>query len=643
MELKLYASQERKRLVLNGSGQWVDRFSVTGVIVSLVALVFLSVVTLTDISLRSLSSHGVRGLFELNGLIMAVIISGFLSLVFIQRRNIQVDVMGKMAGSNQLGVALVSALAEAVMMIGLSWVVCLRAWDAYQYNETTVVTGMGTTGFWIVTSVVMIFGTLLVVGRNLAQWGRLILTKAYLEEGFLRGLGVVVAAFAISAVLLFVFLTPEYGMGLQASIVFIALYILIAAQIPVGVALALLGVTSLGLLLNVESAFVITQNEVARALTSMDLAAIPLFLLMGNFATWAGLSGDIFKVGTSLVGSRRGGLAMASVMGCGGFGAICGSSIATTATFGKVAFTEMEKRNYAHSLTAGCIAAGGTLGALLPPSVVLIVYCVVVEVSIRDAFQAALLPGLLALGMYIIAIMVAVRVKPDLAPTIEKFDWATARKALIQAWRPTILFLLVLGGLYGGFFTTQEAASVGAVLALAFAFMSKDFGWKEFRSSLLDTAINSGAIYIIFIGANIFAGFMSFSDVASLILNLVNVDVTPHWVILLALVVFYLLLGTIFDTMAAVLVTAPLVVPLILGMDYSLVWWGVVTLSLVEIGMITPPLGMNVFVMRSVVGDRLQLTSIFKGVTPFLLADLVRIALLVAFPAISMWLPSVLN
>lgn len=636
-------SQERKQLVLSGTGQWVERCSVAGVIVGLLLLIALSIATLTDISLRSLSSYGVRGLFELNGLMMALIIAGFLSLVFIQRRNIQVDVMKGIAGTNQLGVALVSATTEAIMMVGLTYVVGLRAWDAYQYSETTVVTGMPITAFWVTATILLLLASLLVVARNAAQWGRLLVLKAYLDSGFWRGLSVVLAAIGLSGLLLWLFLRPEYSMGLQAGIVFIALYLLIAAQIPVGVALALLGMASLSFLLSAESAFIIAQNEVSRALTSMDLAAIPLFLLMGNFATWAGLSGDIFKAGTALVGSRRGGLAMASVMGCGGFGAICGSSIATTATFGKVAFLEMEKRNYAHSLAAGCIAAGGTLGALIPPSVVLIVYCVVVEVSIRDAFQAALIPGLLALAMYLIAITVAVRMKPELAPTVEKFDWAFARQALVQAWRPTLLFILVLGGLYGGFFTTQEAASVGAILALLFAVSSKGFGWKEFKSSLLETALNSGAIYIIFIGANIFAGFMSFSDVASIILSAVNLEVTPHWVVLLVLVLFYLLLGTVFDTLAAVLVTAPLVVPLILGMNYDLIWWGVVTLSLVEIGMITPPLGMNVFVMRSVVGDRLQLAEIFKGVMPFLAADLVRIILLVVFPIISLWLPSVLN
>lgn len=635
--------KDRNLLVLQGPGRWVEQCSTAGAIIALLTLVMLSLATLADVLLRTFSAYGVRGLFELNGLVMAVVIAGFLSLVFIQRRNIRVDIMAKIAGPNQLGVALVSATAETLIMLGLAGVVGSRAWDAYQYHETTVVTAVPIAGFWFVAFFVILLSSLLIVGRNLTQWGRLIVSKAYLDAGFWRGFGVATVAMVLSAVLVQIFLNPEHSVGVQASVVFIALYLLIAAQIPVGIALALLGMASLSSLLGMESAFIVAQNEVSRALTSMDLAAIPLFLLMGNFATWAGLSGDIFKAGTALVGSRRGGLAIASVMGCGGFGAICGSSVATTATFGKVAFLEMEKRNYAHSLAAGCIAAGGTLGALIPPSVVLIVYCVIVEASIKDAFQAALLPGLLALVMYIMAIVVAVRVKPDLAPTVDKFDWIFARKAIIQAWRPIALFVLVLGGLYGGVFTTQEAAAVGAVLALLFALFSKEFGWKEFKSSLVDTAINSGAIYIIFIGANVFANFMSFSDVASLILSMVNIDETPHWVILLALVIFYLLLGTIFDTLAAVLVTAPLVIPLILGMGYDLIWWGIVTLSLVEIGMITPPLGMNVFVMKSVVGKKLELASIFKGVVPFLFADLIRIILLVVFPSISLWLPSLLR
>lgn len=644
MKVDLETGAERlQRLVLDGSGHALVRFSFFLAIAVLSCLIIVAAATLVDITLRAFTSYTVRGLFELSGLFMAIIISGLISLVFLHRRNISVDVMRKMAGSNQLGVHLVSAFSEAAIIVGLAVVLGFRALDAYEYGEKTMVVGWSTTGLWVIACVMMSIGAVLVVSRNVAQWGRLIVYKAYQQPGFWRGLGVVFGAVALSALLLFLYLTEDTSPSTQAGIGFLALYILIAAQIPIGVALALLGVSSLALTLGAEQALVLAQNEVSRALTSIDMAAIPLFLLMGNFATWAGLSGDIFNAGTALVGSKRGGLAIASVAGCGGFGAISGSSIATTATFGKVAFAEMEKRNYAHSLAAGCIAAGGTLGALIPPSVVLIVYCVVVEESIQVAFQAALLPGLLALSMYVVAIMVAVRVKPELAPNVDKFDWPFARKALVQAWRPTLLFFLVLGGLYGGLFTTQEAASVGVVLAFLFAITTRDFSWEKFKKSLMDTAINAGAIYVIFMGANIFASFMSFSDVASLILELVNIDTTPHWLILFFLVVIYLLLGTVFDTLAAVLVTTPLVVPLILGMNYDLIWWGVVTLSLVEIGMITPPLGMNVFVMRSVVGNRLELATIFKGVVPFLIADVIRITLLVCFPVITLWLPSLLS
>lgn len=632
-----------QRIVLSGSNNTITRISTLLATLSLIGLIAVAGLSLIDIALRSTVSGGIPGLFELNGLFVAIIISGFMSLVFVERRNIHIDIMSKLAGSNQLAVKLISSLLGSIVIVGFAVVLGYQTLDSYQYEETTTVLGVATVGFWFSAFLIAAFGAFLAAINCLLQWGRLIVTKFYTGKGFWRGFNLMVGALVITFILLWAFLDENASSGVQASIAFIALYILISVQIPVGVSLGILGMLSLGFMLDYGSASLVAQNEVVHAITSLDMVAIPLFLLMGNFATWAGLSGDVFNSGTAMVGSRRGGLVIASVMGCGIFGAISGSSIATTATFGKVAFTEMEKRNYAKSLAAGCIAAGGTLGALIPPSVVLIVYCIVVEESIQVAFQAALLPGLLALCMYIIAIVITVRIKPELAPEPEKFDAAVARKSLINAWRPILLFTMVLGGLYGGIFTTQEAASVGAMLAFFFALATKDFNKQKFKDSLVDTAINSGAIYVIFIGANIFASFMSFSDVAGLILSLVDIATTPHWIILLALVIFYLLLGTVFDTLAAILVTTPLIVPLIVGMDYDLIWWGIVTLSLVEIGMITPPLGMNVFVMRSVVGERLQLTTIFKGVIPFLIADLFRVVLLVIFPAISLWLPEILK
>ncbi|MGG4604587.1 TRAP transporter large permease [Paenalcaligenes sp. Me131] len=627
----------------SAKADWADQFCKVMAWAVLTLLLFVSAGTLVDILLRAFTSYTVRGLFELNGLFMAIIVAGLSGLVFVRHLNIRMDVMKVVAGRNQTAVHLVCEIAEVLVFGWLAASLLFRAMDAQEYGEKTMVVGWHTAGWWAVAGVLMSLAVLTVLIQTVKHWYALCRDRGYAQPGFWRGALVTVGTIAVCAVLTVLFINEDSSPGMQASMAFLVLYLLIAAQIPIGVSLMLVGVASLALTMGGEQALVVSQNEVGRALTSMDMAAIPLFLLMGNFATWAGLSGDIFNSGTALLGSRRGGLAMASVLGCGGFGAICGSSIATTATFGKVAFIEMERRNYAHSLAAGCIAAGGTLGALIPPSVVLIVYCVVVEQSIQIAFQAALVPGLLALTMYVLAIFVSVRLKPSLAPDVEEFNWPVARAALIKAWRPVLLFALVLGGLYGGIFTTQEAASVGALLAFLFAISTKGFTLEKFKASLVDTAINAGAIYVIFIGANIFASFMSFTDIAQLVLSIIDIETMPNWLILFGLVVFYLLLGTVFDTLAAVLVTTPLVVPLILGMNYDLIWWGVVTLSLVEIGMITPPLGMNVFVMRSVVGDRLPLSTIFRGVTPFLVADLIRVILLTSFPIITMWLPSVLS
>lgn len=622
---------------------WVEKFCKNLALASLIGLLLIAAGTVVDILLRTLTPYNVRGLYELNGLFICICVAGLAGLVFVRHLNIRMDMMRALAGRNQTAVRLVCDLAEAIVLGWFAGALAFRAQDALAYDEKTMVLGWATAKWWGLAAAVLALAAAAVLLKALWAWWLALRDRAYGQSGFWRAAAVVLGSVALCVWLSLTWVDTDASAGMQAGMAFLVLYLLIAVQVPIGVALAIVGAGYLALTLGAEQALVVSQNEVARALSSIDMVAIPLFLLMGNFATWAGLSGDIFKSGSAWLSSRRGGLAVASVLGCGGFGAICGSSIATTATFGKVAFVEMERRNYALSLAAGCIAAGGTLGALIPPSVVLIVYCLVVEQSIQVAFQAALLPGLLAVLMYVLAVAAAVRLKPDIAPAPESFDWTLAYRSTLQAWRPVVLFALVLGGLYGGFFTTQEAASVGVLLALAFAITTKGFTWVQFRASLLDTALNAGAIYVIFIGANIFASFMSFTDMTQLVLSLVDLDTMPHWLILLMLAMFYLLLGTVFDTLAAVLVTTPLVVPLIVGMGHDLVWWGIVTLSLVEIGMITPPLGMNVFVMRSVVGERLPLLTIFKGVTPFLAADLIRLTLLIAFPAIALWLPKILG
>ncbi|SFM71727.1 TRAP transporter large permease [Marinobacter zhejiangensis] len=607
---------------------------------SLVFLIVLASLTCADVIARTVFSYSFAGTYELSELLISVVVAGLIASSFFESHNIKIELFSRFrplgSSLNRLFEQLLSLCALGV----ISWSFMTKAMTAYEYGETTSVLGLQTYPVWGMAGAASIVLALIVVAAMArAVWEHL---RGIPREKILAPLLMVGAVVSAGAV----YVTQAGDSQTSAMFLvvggFLSAYALILIQVPVGISLLAVGALAIGSYLGVSQALAITGNVVVGTATSLDLIAIPLFLLMGNFATASDMSGQIYRAASSVLGSRKGGLAIASIVGCGGFGAICGSSIATTATFGKVAFSEMVKRRYSTAVAAGTIAAGGTLGALIPPSVVLIIYSIIAEVSIQESFQAALIPGLLALVLYCIAIMITIRLKPELAPEVQTFDRKTAVEDLVKAWRPVVLFGLVVGGLYGGVFTTQEAGSVGAVLALLFFVFSKGFSAEAFWESLQDTARNSAAIYVIYIGASVFATLMSFAGAADLILDYVNPQETPHVFILVALVVIYLAIGTVFDTVAAVLVTAPVVLPLIVGMGYDLVWWGVVTLSLVEIGMITPPLGINVFVMKSVVGDRVQMKDIFRGVTPFLVADALRIVLLVSFPAIALWLPSVI-
>lgn len=624
---------DSKRFSLDNSFTMLTRLS-------LIFLIVLASLACVDVVARTVFSYSFAGTYELNELLVSVVVAGLIASSFFESRNIKVELLSRFG---PVGSGLMGLFERALCLLALaviSWSFISKALQTHRYGETTSVLGLQTYPVWSLAGLVALVLALFVIA-GMARPVRDCL-RALSEEKLLAPVVIVGAVLAVGAVYFTLAGSSDASAVFLVVGGFLLAYALILLQIPVGVALLVVGGLGIGGYLGWPQALAITGNVVVGTATSLDLIAIPLFLLMGNFATASGMSGQIYRAASSALGSRKGGLAIASIVGCGGFGAICGSSIATTATFGKVAFSEMVDRRYASALAAGTIAAGGTLGALIPPSVVLIIYAIIAEVSIQESFQAALIPGLLALVLYCLAIVVTIRLKPELAPQTQAFDRRTAVRDLINAWRPVILFGLVVGGLYGGIFTTQEAGSVGAALALLFFVFSGNFSFNAFWDSLRDTALNSAAIYVIYIGASVFAALMSFAGAADLILEYVKPEETSHIVILAVLVLIYLAIGTIFDTVAAVLVTAPVVLPLIAGMGYDLVWWGVVTLSLVEVGMITPPLGLNVFVMKSVVGNRAQMMEIFRGVTPFLVADAVRIVLLVSFPAIALWLPGVI-
>lgn len=420
------------------------------------------------------------------------------------------------------------------------------------------------------------------------------------------------------------------GLALMLGMIFL--------HVPIGVAMGLAGVFTFGMIRgNFGPALTLFGTETVGKVASMELAVVPLFLLMGAFATVGGLSSDLYRIAHAFVGHVRGGLAVATIGGCAGFGAVCGSSIATATTMTRVAMPEMSKRNYSERLSTGTIAAGGTLGMLIPPSIILVLYGVLTEQFVKTLFIAALIPALLAVALYVITIWVVVRRNPELAPPGQALPWREAWSAVANGWAALLLMVTVTGGIYSGIFSVNESAAVGAVLAFLIALLRGRLNMARFWSALRDTAATTSMIYLMIIGASIFTYAITLSGLPEMMVSAIRDTGLPGiWVVVL-LMVMYIILGSIFDTISSMVITIPFVFPLILGYGFDPIWWGILTVMVIEIGMVTPPIGMNVFVMKAML-PRTSLRTIYAGITPFLVADVVRLGLVIAFPALALWL-----
>lgn len=421
-----------------------------------------------------------------------------------------------------------------------------------------------------------------------------------------------------------------------------AMFVLILLQVPVGIAMGVVGVVGTGLIIGFGPALTLLATEPSAAMAAEGLAVIALFLLMGNLAHVGGLSDELYRLAYVFLGHRRGGLIFATIGACAGFGAVCGSSVATAATMARIALPQMLERGYAKSLAAGAIASGGTLGMIIPPSVVMILYAILTENSIIALFLAAVVPGLLAVVFYFVSVAIVVRLNPDAAPRAERADWAERRRVARSSWAIVLLAFVVSGGIYSGVFTVNEAAAVGASVALLLALFRRRLSRLSFLSCLGDTASNTGLIFIIIIGASVFSYFATLSGLPAATVAWIESLGLPPLMVIALLMVFYLILGSIFDTIAAMVLTLPFVYPLVTGLGYDPIWWGVVNVVVIELGMITPPIGINVFVLHGMAKD-LPLGTIFRGVVPFVFADLARLIVLVLFPPLSLWLPAQLG
>jgi len=447
--------------------------------------------------------------------------------------------------------------------------------------------------------------------------------------------------------------------GIEVALIGFGLMLLaIFARVPIAVAMAITGFVGIWYVRGTPAAPMAQLKTLTYdTFSSYSLSIVPLFLLMGQFATKSGMSGALFKAAQDWLGHRKGGVAMAAVGACAGFGAVCGSSLATASTMGQVALPEMRKRGYSDSLSTGVLAAGGTLGILIPPSVILVIYAILTEQNIVKMFIAALIPGLLAAAGYILTVAIYVRVRPDAASTAERVPYGQRMKSLAQTWPVFVIFGLVMYGIAGDWdwsnpgpdalFTPTEGAAVGAVLTGLYGLWTRELDWAGIKECILSTATATAMIFFIVFGAAVFNSFLATTQAPQAMAEWVSTQGFAPLMVLTAMLIAYLIFGCVMDSLSMILLTIPIFFPIIEILDFGLtpeqtaIWFGILALIVVEVGLITPPVGMNLFIINSMAKD-IPMVRTYSGVTPFVASDLVRVVILVAFPAITLWLVGVM-
>ncbi|OJI51812.1 TRAP transporter large permease [Vibrio vulnificus] len=430
---------------------------------------------------------------------------------------------------------------------------------------------------------------------------------------------------------------------IESIVGFSVLIALILLRLPLAFAMGVIGFIGFWYIndYNWTAAMSMAARRIIDTGQDYGLSVIPLFILMGNFVTKAGISNELYKACNAFVGHRRGGLSMSTILACGGFSAICGSSLATSATMSKVAMPPMRKYGYSDGLASASIAAGGTLGILIPPSVMLVIYGLLTETSIRELFAAGFLPGLLGIVLYLLAVQWVVSRKPESAPPGERVSWKGRLIALKGIFSTLLLFVIVMGGIYIGAFTPTEAAGIGACGAFALAGVRGKLNYAVLREILIDTAKTSASLFAVVISALILSNFVNRAGLPTALVELIQTaNVTPMMALGLILVI-YIILGCVFESMSMMLLTVPIFYPVIVELGFDPIWFGIIVVVVTEISLIPPPVGLNVFVLSGLIKD-INTATIFRGVLPFWVADMVRLALIVLVPAIALYLPNML-
>jgi len=602
------------------------------------SLIMVLLVTI-HVCCRDLLNNPLMGMVELEELMIVILVFLGMAYTQTQKKHISVDFLtSRLAENTQNILSCATSLLTLVLFLAL-------AWQSVTLSQTYLKKDVATLFLRIPLSPLMWVIAL----------GFLLLSLVLLQD-FLRassqavghGKGRWVIAIIVGVFLLGALPSWLSLLGLEVDLKavqilgLLALFAFLFSGMLIGAVLAFLGALGMAVLFGYNAGFGLFKTVPISTTASYSLCVIPFFILMGEICFHVGLSEKLYRAAYKWVGHFRGGLSMATVLACGAFSAVSGSSLATAATMGSVSLPEMKRYKYTDTLSTGSIAAGGTIGILIPPSVILIIYGVLVEVSIAELFFAGIIPGLISLFYYVIAIHIWTLVNPLAGPPGPRARFGERIRSLKGTWEVLFLFLLIMGGIYGGLFTPTEAGAIGASGALIVGLIRRRVSGRNLYESLLATGRTTSMVFLVVIGTAIYGYFLTSTQLPMQLANFViGLDV-PSFMIVMAIILACFALGCVMGTLPLVFITVPIFAPVMETLGYDLVWFGVIMVVVSEVGLITPPVGMNVFIMKGIAGD-VSLSTIFRGIVPFLIADFARMLTLIAFPSLSLFLPQLLR
>lgn len=610
--------------------------------IGVASILIVAFMTVSDIILRNFFNKSLYGLGEITVLLIAVAVSAVLPAGMARRISLTIEILDNRVPPGLIAWLRVFGAALLTVFMGLiAWRLYLIARTSDTRFETTIMTEIRKAPFFYSVTAGLIATTLV-------QFVVLLRTMSQALRATPRG-GVPILVAMVALLLAFLLLTtgvlnaaplralaPVNPVAL-AGYVFLLMWVVVLMMVPLGASMGLAGFCGAAALLGTGPALEVLGSETRSYLTQESLAVLPLFLLMGTFASVAGIGSDIYRLAYVMLGHLKGGIAHATIAGCAGFGALTGSSMATQMTIGRLAMPEMRARGYSPELSAGTIAAGGTLGQLVPPATALILYAVMAEQSVGKLFMATIIPGILAALLYMATVMWWVRRHPEDATTGPRAYWRERLAVIRASWAPLLLLLLVLGGIYGGFFTEIEAGSVGAagafLLAVARGRITRTTIWDVMAESTSTIAL----MYALLFGTLMLSFFFGITHLPEFFVKLINDWGLSPLGVIIVLVLSYLILGTAMDSWAMMVITVPIFVPIVVNAGYDPVWWGIMTVICMEAGQISPPFGLNIFLISSIAPD-IPILRVFRGCWPFFWSTCLKIVILIAFPSLALLL-----